>query len=107
MHDFLIFTIMTKAELVSEIALKTGYDKTTISVIAEAFMSGIKSNMAKGENVYLRGFGSFIVKPRKEKIARNITKRSTVYVPAHCVPSFKPGAEFNKAVHDLKLKKNK
>lgn len=96
---------MTKAELVSEIALKTGYDKTTIGVIAEAFMNGIKSNMAKGENIYLRGFGSFVVKSRKEKVARNIKKRSTVYVPAHCVPSFKPGADFNNAVHDIKLKK--
>ena len=96
---------MTKADLVSQIALKTGYDKTTILMVAEAFMSGIKSNMAKGENVYLRGFGSFIVKPRKEKIARNITKRTTVYVPAHCVPSFKPGKEFVEAVHNLKPKK--
>ena len=102
---FFDFIIMTKADLISQIALKTGYDKTTISVVAEAFMSGIKSNMSKGENVYLRGFGSFIVKPRKEKIARNITKRSTVYVPAHCVPSFKPGKEFNQAVHDVKIKK--
>ncbi len=98
---------MTKAELLSQIALKTGYDKTTISVIAEAFMSGIKSNMGKGENVYLRGFGSFIVKSRKEKVARNIKERTSVYVPAHCVPSFKPGREFNEAVHDVKLKKKK
>jgi DNA-binding protein HU-beta len=97
---------MTKAELITEIALNTGYDKKTISVITEALMDKIKSNMAKGKNVYMRGFGSFVVKPRKEKIARNITKRTTVYVPAHCVPSFKPAKEFNDAVHDLKLKNN-
>jgi DNA-binding protein HU-beta len=98
---------MTKADIVSEIAKSTGIEKASVLVTVEKFMESVKDSLANGENVYLRGFGSFIVKPRKEKIARNITKRSTVYVPAHCVPSFKPGAEFNKAVHDLKLKKNK
>ncbi len=96
---------MTKAELISEVAIATGYDKATVSVITEAIMKGIKENMGKGKEVYLRQFGSFTLHTRKERIARNITKRTSVYVPAHCVPVFKPGAEFREAVHDVKLKK--
>ena len=96
---------MIKAELISEVALATGYDKATVSVITEALMKGIKENMGKGKEVYLRQFGSFTLRARKEKVARNITKRTSVYVPAHCVPVFKPGAEFKEAVHDVKLKK--
>ena len=80
----------------------TVYDKDTVSVIAESFMEGIKKNLGSGKNVYLRGFGSFVVKARKEKIARNISKRTTVYVPAHCVPDFRPAAEFKECVHDIK-----
>jgi len=98
---------MTKAELVSEIALATGYDKATVSVIVEGMMENVKENLAKGKNVYLRGFGSFIVKSRKEKMARNITARTSVFVPAHCVPDFKPAAEFCERVHDLKVAKKK
>ncbi len=96
---------MTKAELISEVAIATGYDKATVSVITEAIMAGIKANLGKGKEVYLRQFGSFTLRARKEKIARNITKRTSVYVPAHCVPVFKPGAEFREAVHDVKIKK--
>ena len=96
---------MTKAELVSEISLSTGYDRKTVQVIAESMIKEIKAGMAKGKNVYLRGFGSFVVKPRKEKVARNITKRTSVYVPAHCVPSFRPAKEFNEAVYGVKLPK--
>jgi len=96
---------MTKAELISEVAIATGYDKTTVSVITEALLKGIKENLGKGKNVYIRTFGSFNLRARKEKVARNITKRTSVYVPAHCVPVFKPGAEFREAVHDVKLKK--
>jgi len=98
---------MTKAELINEIAIHSGFDKTTISLIVETFMEDIKKTLATGENVYLRGFGSFVVKSRREKMARNITKRSTVYVPAHCVPDFKPGAEFKDAVRNVKLTKKK
>jgi DNA-binding protein HU-beta len=93
---------MTKAELITEIALSTGYDKNSVAVIVEAFMEGVKKSMARGKNVYMRGFGSFVLKSRKEKMARNITKRTTVYVPAHCVPDFKPAAEFKACVHDAK-----
>lgn len=96
---------MRKAELISEVALATGYDKKTVAVITEGLMAGIKKSMSKGEEVYLRGFGSFILKARKEKMARNITARTSVFVPAHCVPDFKPAAEFCEVVHDLKLPK--
>ena len=96
---------MTKAELISEVALATGYDKATVSVITEALMKGVKENMGKGKEVYLRQFGSFTLRARKEKVARNITKRTSVYVPAHCVPVFKPGAEFKEAVEKTKPKK--
>ena len=96
---------MTKAEIVSEIAISTGFDRASVSTILEAFMKDVKDNMALGKNVYLRGFGSFIVKTRKEKIARNILKRSSVYVPEHSVPDFKPAAEMKEAVYHVKLNK--
>ena len=98
---------MTKAELVSEIAITTGYDKKTVSTIVEKFTEGIKNNMGRGKEVYIRGFGSFITKDRKERIARNITARTSVYVPAHSVPVFKPAQEFKDCVHNLKNKKVK
>lgn len=93
---------MTKAQLITEIAISTGFDKTTISTIVESYMSHVKMSMAKGENVYLRGFGTFELKARKEKVARNITKRSTVIVPAHSVPVFKPAKEFKEVVNAAK-----
>ena len=96
---------MRKADLISEVAMSTGYDKKTVTVITEGLMKEIKKNMAKGEEVYLRGFGSFVLKARKERMARDITARTSVFVPAHCVPDFKPAAEFCEAVHDLKLTK--
>ena len=85
---------MTKAELINEMAITTGYDKKTISVVVESFMENVKSNLADGENVYLRGFGSFITKTRKAKVARNITQQTSVFVPEHKVPYFKPAKEF-------------
>lgn len=85
---------MTKAELITNIALETGYDKTTIGNVVESMMDQIKKSVIEGENVYLRGFGSFITKDRAEKVARNITRNTTVVVPAHRVASFKPSKEF-------------
>ena len=85
---------MTKAELVNEIAISTGYDKTSIGVVPESFMEIVKKNVTKGENVYLRGFGSFITKTRKAKIARNITMSTSIPVPEHQIAAFKPAAEF-------------
>ena len=85
---------MTKAEIVSEISRNTGLDKAAVLATVEKFMEVVKDSMANGENVYLRGFGSFIIKERKEKTARNITKNTVVKVPAHKIPAFKPSKVF-------------
>ena len=85
---------MTKADLINELAITTGYDKKTITVIVEGFMENVKNNVANGENVYLRGFGTFTFKQRAAKIARNISKNTSVAVPAHKIPFFKPADDF-------------
>ena len=85
---------MTKADIVSEIAKKTGVEKTQIQTIVEAFMEEVKGSLVKEENVYLRGFGSFIIKKRAEKVARNISKNTTITIPAHNIPAFKPAKSF-------------
>ena len=86
--------IMTKAEIVNEIADKTGLDKVEVLTTVEAFMNSVKNSLARDENVYLRGFGSFIVKERAEKTGRNISKNTTIIIPAHNIPSFKPAKTF-------------
>ena len=85
---------MTKADIVSEIAKSTGVEKVQVQAIVEAFMDSIKTSLTNKNNVYLRGFGSFIVKKRAKKVARNISKNTTLIVPAHDVPAFKPSKEF-------------
>ena len=85
---------MTKADIVNEIAKKTGVEKTQIQTIVEAFMEEVKESLVKEENVYLRGFGSFIIKKRAEKVARNISKNTTITIPAHNIPAFKPAKSF-------------
>jgi DNA-binding protein HU-beta len=85
---------MTKADIVAEIATETGVERNDVSKTVESFMSAIKSSLSKGENVYLRGFGSFIVKERAEKTGRNISKNTTIIIPAHNIPSFKPAKTF-------------
>ena len=85
---------MTKADIVTEIANKTGIDKATVLVAVEAFMETVKDNMIGGENVYLRGFGSFIVKTRSQKTARNISKNTVIIIPEHKIPAFKPAKVF-------------
>ena len=85
---------MTKADIVNEIAKKTGVEKVQIQTLVEAFMEEVKGSLANGENVYLRGFGSFIVKKRAEKVARNISKNTTITIPAHNIPAFKPAKSF-------------
>lgn len=87
---------MTKAEIVKEIADKTGIDKRDVLVVIESLMDTVKTTMTQGEEVYLRGFGSFIIKHRAEKTARNISKNVTVKVPAHNIPAFRPAKEFIK-----------
>ena len=85
---------MTKAEIVSEIASKTGIDKREVLMVVESLLDTIKTTMTNGEEVFLRGFGSFIIKRRAEKTARNISKNTTMIVPAHNIPAFKPAKEF-------------
>jgi DNA-binding protein HU-beta len=85
---------MTKAEIVAEIANKTGIEKVAVQATVEAFMEAVKNSLANDDNVYLRGFGSFIVKKRAEKTGRNISKNTTIIIPAHNIPSFKPAKTF-------------
>ncbi len=85
---------MTKADIVSEIAKNTGVEKVQVMAIVEAFMDSVKGSLESGENVYLRGFGSFIIKKRAEKVARNISKNTTITIPEHNIPAFKPAKSF-------------
>lgn len=89
---------MTKSEIVTEIAKSTGIDKTSVLSVVEQFMTVVKDSIAHGENVYFRGFGSFIVKRRADKIARNIKKNTTLIVLAHNIPAFKPAQTFMEEV---------
>ena len=91
---------MTKADLVNEIAKETGIDKKDILLTVETMMEVIKTSLTDNENVYLRGFGSFIVKKRAEKTARNISKNTTIIIPEHNIPSFKPAKSFVSQVKD-------
>ena len=92
---------MTKAEIVNEIANSTGIERVAVQATVEAIMETIKSNMIRGENIYLRGFGTFLLKKRAEKTGRNISKNTTVMIPAHMIPAFKPAKEF---VAEIKAK---
>ncbi len=89
---------MTKADLVSNISEQLGIDKADVKATIENFMKEIKVSLEKGENVYLRSFGSFIIKKRAEKTGRNISKNIAVNIPAHNIPSFKPAKIFVKRV---------
>ena len=89
---------MTKAEIVSEIAAKTGLEKQVVLTVVEGMMDTIKTSMINGNEVFLRGFGSFFIKHRAEKTARNISKNTTIIIPAHNIPAFKPAKEFMEKV---------
>lgn len=89
---------MTKADIVNEIYKTTGIDKAAVLTVIEKFMETVKDNLAHGEHVYLRGFGSFIIKTRSEKTARNISKNTTIVIPAHKIPAFKPAKTFMEEV---------
>ncbi|MBR2360254.1 MAG: integration host factor subunit beta [Bacteroidaceae bacterium] len=91
---------MTKADIVNEINKNTGIDKVTVLNTIEAFMATVKETMSNGENVYLRGFGSFVVKKRAQKTARNISKNTTIIIPEHNIPSFKPAKTFTISVKE-------
>ena len=85
---------MTKAEIVKAIADESGIEKTQVLAVVEAFMEVVKKSLVAGEPVYLRGFGSFITKHRAEKAARNITRNTTITIPEHNIPAFKPAKTF-------------
>jgi DNA-binding protein HU-beta len=93
---------MTKAEIVNEIAKATGVEKIQVQNVIEEFTKVVKNSIIAGEPVYVRGFGSFIIKHRAEKAARNITKRTTMTIPAHNIPAFKPAKVFVNAVKESK-----
>ncbi len=96
---------MTKADIITEIAEKTGVDKADVTASVEAFFSVVKNSMANGNNLYIRGFGSFINKKRKKKIARNISRNTALVIEEHYVPSFKPAKIFvNKIKNSEKVK---
>ena len=98
---------MTKAELISQIAKSTGVEKSEVLSIVTAYMESIKKSLEEGENVYLRGFGSFIVKKRAEKKARNISQNTTITIPEHNIPAFKPAKVFVDAIAVDKKKSKK
>jgi DNA-binding protein HU-beta len=85
---------MTKADIVNKISKSTGIEKITVQKTVEAFMESVKSSLSEKKNVYLRGFGSFIVKKRAKKTARNISKNTTLIIPEHFIPAFKPAKVF-------------
>lgn len=85
---------MTKAEIVREIAEKTGVEKQVVLQVVEGMMESIRNSMINGEEVFLRRFGSFIIKRRAKKVARNISKNTTIVIPAHNIPAFKPAKSF-------------
>lgn len=89
---------MTKAEIVAEISEKTGIEKHEVQHTIEAFMDSLKSSMVRGENIYLRGFGSFILKKRAQKTGRNISQNKSIIIPAHYIPAFKPAKTFAEKV---------
>ena len=91
---------MTKADIVNEISKSTGIEKVTVQKTVEAFMQTVRESLENNENVYLRGFGSFIVKKRAQKTARNISKNTTIIIPEHYIPSFKPSKSFVNRVKD-------
>ena len=91
---------MTKAEIVNEVAKSTGIEKVQVQSVIEEFTKVVKDSLIAGQPVYLRGFGSFIIKHRAEKAARNITKHTTTTIPAHKIPAFKPAKVFINAVKE-------
>lgn len=96
-HSYILIQhniVMTKADIVNQIAETTGIEKVAVQATVEAFMKTVKESMSNGQNVYLRGFGSFIVKKRAQKKGRNISKNTTIVIPAHYIPAFKPAKTF-------------
>ena len=84
----------TKADIVNEIAKSTGAEKVLVQTIVEAFMDNVRNSLIENKHVYVRGFGSFIIKKRAQKVARNISKNTTITIPEHNIPAFKPSKSF-------------
>lgn len=91
---------MTKAEVIAQISEKTGVEKGDVQQTLESFFTVVKDTLASGENIYVRGFGSFINKKRARKVARNISLKSTIIIDEHFVPSFKPAKVFVEQVKE-------
>ena len=91
---------MTKADIVNEISQKTGIEKATVLATVEAFMETVKDSLAGGNEVFLRGYGSYILKKRATKTARNISKKTTIIIPEHHIPAFKPAKVFLQSIKD-------
>jgi len=89
---------MTKAEIIAEISTKTGVEKNQVQEVVESFFKVVRNNMIDGKNVYFRGFGSFIIKKRAQKIARNISKNTAMVIDAHYIPAFKPAKSFTEKI---------
>ena len=85
---------MTKADIVNKISSNLGLEKNEVLATVENFMEEVRNSLSEGENVYLRGFGSFIIKERAEKTGRNISKNTSIIIPAHNIPAFKPSKSF-------------
>lgn len=97
---------MTKADIVNEVAKATGMEKVAVQNVIESFMDNVKEALGNNKNVYLRGFGSFIVRERAEKTARNISKNTAIIIPAHNIPAFKPSKAFlNLVKENVKVEK--
>jgi DNA-binding protein HU-beta len=93
---------VTKAEVISEIAEKTGIDKSDVQATIEAFFKVVKDSMSNGNNIYVRGFGSFVNKKRARKVARNISKNTSIIIDEHYIPSFKPSKSFVSKIKNSK-----
>ena len=105
LHPSINQTVVTKADVINEISDKTGIDKADVQASVEAIFTVVKNNMASGENVYVRGFGSFVNKKRAKKIARNISKNTAIVIDEHYIPSFKPSKIFvEKIKNSTKIK---
>lgn len=94
---------MRKSDLINNISEKTGIPKVDVLVTVESLIKEIKENISKGENIYIRGFGSFITKKRAAKIGRNIKKNVAVQIPEHFIPAFKPSKEFVNEVKQMNI----
>jgi len=98
---------MRKADIITRISDKTGVPKVDVLVSLEAFFKEVKETLAEGENLYVRGFGSFIRKTRKAKIGRNIKKNVAIEIPEHDIPAFKPSKVFVELIKESSIERNK